>query len=80
MDIEQFLQLGIAGVALYLMFKALMRVMDNNDKLSGSIEKNTTAITQLTEFMRAQNGTVQGLVQVSPTVKKAVKQTLQADS
>lgn len=76
MDIEQYLQLGIAGVALVMMYKIIMRATDNNEKLSAAIVANTAATNELYTYIRVRNGTLERLVEENPAVKDAAQKVL----
>lgn len=78
MDVQQYVQLGLAGVCLYLMYKIVDRSLTSNQKLAESIDKNTAATNELYTYVKVRNGTLERLVQSDSQVKQAAKDTLDA--
>jgi hypothetical protein len=77
MDISNFIQLGLGGVALFFMYKLMNRFLDVIPKLSASIEKNTHATNELYTYVRTRNGTLERIALADPKTRKAVQAMVQ---
>lgn len=73
MDFSPYIQLGIGGLALILMFKIMMTMMEANRLLATAIDKNTQSTDELYTYIRTRNGTLERIALADPKVKKAVK-------
>lgn len=78
MDIAQYIQLGLGGVALFFMYKIMNRFLDVVPKLADSIERNTQATNELYTYVKTRNGTLERIALADPKVKKAVEDMVKA--
>lgn len=76
MDVAQYIQLGLAGVALLLMYNILIRVLESNTKLSNAIDNNTAVTNELYTYVKVRNGTLERLVTEDPGVRAAAEKAL----
>jgi hypothetical protein len=67
-DISQIVNLGVGGLAVFLMYKVLMKMLDVGAALAVAIDKNTKATQESVEFLKNLNG------QLKKTVQKKINE------
>lgn len=73
MDVTQFINLGLAGAALWMLYKLYDKNLDRQESLAVAIAENTAAVNELYQYVKVRNGTLERLVQQDPKVKRAAK-------
>lgn len=73
MDVNEFINLGLAGAALWMFYRLYDKNLDRQESLAAAIAENTAAVNELYQYVKVRNGTLERLVQQDSKVKRAAR-------